>query len=232
MKGNIYDFYILHQRKYKENSLLITVFSKEFGKLSAIVRVSKKQQNLYQPLVALSGEFSLPKISEGLSKVYNIEFVESFYDKSYIVLMSLQYINELMYVLLSHSHDEAELFDKYDFILKNITKDNYLYMLRMFELELLNSLGHSICIDQDISGQDIAINKSYGVLPSMGFKVFGGAGAIKGSTIKKIYEPMFLWSDEDLKNITRIIRININACLNGRELKSRRLIREYLSLKG
>ena len=231
MKGNIYDFYILHQRKYKENSLLITVFSKEFGKLSAIVRVSKKQQNLYQPLVALSGEFSLPKASEGLSKVYNIEFVESFYNKSYIVLMSLQYINELMYALLSHSHDEVKLFNKYDFILKNITKDNYLYMLRMFELELLNSLGHSICVDQDVGGEAITTDKSYGVLPSIGFKIFDGVGAIKGSTIKKIYEPMFLWSEDDLKNITRIIRININACLSGRELKSRKLIREYLSLK-
>lgn len=47
----LYDFYILHQRKYRENSLLVSVFTREFGKLSALIAINKKTTNLYQPLV-------------------------------------------------------------------------------------------------------------------------------------------------------------------------------------
>ena len=114
------DFYILHQRKYQESSLLVSIFTSDHGKLSAIIRVNKKQANLYQPLVKLRGDLSLVK-KDGLSRVSNVEFGESFYKKSYINLLSLQYINELIYLLLSYSHEEIVLFQKYDFILQNIS---------------------------------------------------------------------------------------------------------------
>lgn len=77
----LYDFYILHQRKYRENSLLVSVFTREFGKLSALIAINKKTTNLYQPLVKLRGQINLAKKADGLSKIYNIEFVESFYQK-------------------------------------------------------------------------------------------------------------------------------------------------------
>lgn len=121
----LYDFYILYQRKYRENSLLVSVFTREFGKLSALIAINKKTTNLYQPLVKLRGQINLAKKADGLSKIYNIEFVESFYQKTYINLLSLQYINELIYLLLNYSHEEDVLFDKYDFILRNIDEANY-----------------------------------------------------------------------------------------------------------
>ena len=61
MKSKIIDFYILHQFKYQENSLLVSIFTPEYGKLCAIIRVNKKQANLYQPLVKLRGDLSLAK---------------------------------------------------------------------------------------------------------------------------------------------------------------------------
>ncbi|MDE4959480.1 DNA repair protein RecO C-terminal domain-containing protein, partial [Francisella tularensis subsp. holarctica] len=79
-------------------------------------------------------------------------FVESFYQKTYINLLSLQYINELIFLLLNYSHEEDFLFDKYDFILRNIDEANYRHLLRMFDLELLNSLGQGIYVDSDIDG--------------------------------------------------------------------------------
>jgi DNA repair protein RecO (recombination protein O) len=231
MKGSLYEFYILHQKKYKENSLLITIFTKEFGKISAISRVSKKQQNLYQPIVLMKGELSLSKQSDGLSKVFNIESISSYYNKSYIVLISIQYINELLYILISYSHEEEQLFKKYDFIIQNINDENYTYMLRMFEIELLHSLGQSIFIDKDINGNKILDESIYDILPLHGFRLSKLDYGIKGTSINKIYSSMLLWSDNDLKNISKIMRLNINACLNGRELKSRKLLIDYLFLK-
>ncbi|MFC4891912.1 DNA repair protein RecO [Pseudofrancisella aestuarii] len=233
MKGKLYDFYILHQKKYKENSILVSLFTLEFGKLSAIIRVNKKQQNLYQPITKLRGEISFSKKGDGLNKVFNIEFVESNYKSSYIILLSIQYVNELMYLLLTYSHEEEALFRKYDFLIKNINENNYKYLLRMFELELLNSLGQTICTDKDIAGEKIKLDEFYEVIPLTGFKLMveKDTSKISGKSIKKIYDSMVLWDEEDLAYIGKITKISINACLDRRELKSRKLLLDYLRLK-
>ncbi|ALB01864.1 DNA recombination protein RecO [Francisella persica ATCC VR-331] len=229
---HLYDFYILHQRKYRENSLLVSVFTREFGKLSVLITINKKNANLYQPLVKLKGQISLAKKADGLGKIYNIEFIESFYQKSYINLLSLQYINELIYLLLNYSHEEDILFDKYDFILRNIDEANYRYLLRMFELELLNSLGHGIYVDNDINGISIQNNCSYTILPN-GFRkdLSSAINSISGRSLKKINQPLSLWSNDDLKAISRVTRVCIDYVLAGKQLKSRKLLVDYLNLK-
>lgn len=233
MRGKLYDFYILHQKKFKENSILVSLFTLEFGKLSAIIRVNKKQQNLYQPITKLRGEISFSKKGDGLNKVFNIEFVESNYKSSYIILLSIQYVNELMYLLLSYSHEEEILFRKYDFLIKNINESNYKYLLRMFELELLNALGQAICIEEDIAGEKISQNMFYEIIPLTGFKLMveKDTSKISGKSIKRIYDSMLIWDEEDLAHIGRITRVSINACLDKRELKSRKLLLDYLRLK-
>ncbi|APD50298.1 DNA repair protein RecO [Francisella hispaniensis] len=228
----LYDFYILHQRKYRENSLLVFIFTREFGKVSALITVNKKTANLYQPLVKLKGQIKLAKKADGLAKIYNIEFVESFYQKSYINLLSLQYINELIYLLLNYSHEEDILFDKYDFILRNIDEANYRYLLRMFELELLNSLGQGIYADSDIDGISIQNDSSYTILPN-GFRkdLDLATNCISGSSLKKINQPLSSWSNDDLKAISRVTRVCIDYALAGKQLKSRKLLIDYLNLK-
>ena len=232
MKSETVDFYILHQRKYQESSLLVSIFTREHGKLSTIIRVNKKQANLYQPLVKLRGDLSLAKKDTSLSRVTNIEYVESYYKKSYINLLSLQYINELIYLLLSYSHEEIVLFQKYDFILQNITDENYKYLLRMFELELLESMGHGVYVAQDTLGQDIASDGDYHVVAG-GFKASASemVNTVKGKHLLKINEPVASWDNYDLRVISRVVRVNIDYLLAGKELKSRRLLIDYLNLK-
>lgn len=232
MKDQLYEFYILHQRKYKEDALLVSIFTREFGKLSAIIRVPKKQANLYQPLVKLRGQISMAKKATGLSKVYNIELVESFYKKSYINLLSLQYLNELLYLLLNYSHEEERLFDKYNFVIRNIADENYKYLLRMFELELLESLGQGIYICDDVMGNSIEHDKNY-IIVGYGFRLVEceTSQTIRGSHLLKINESIGTWSESDLRVISKVLRVNIDNVLEGRELKSRRLLVDYLSLK-
>lgn len=227
----LYDFYILHQCKYKENSLLASIFTREFGKISGLIRVNKKTINLYQPLVKLRGQISLAKKSDGLSKIYNVEFVESFYQNTYINLLSLQYMNELIYLLLSYSHEEEFLFEKYGFILKNINEINYKYLLRMFELELLDSLGQGVYVDCDIDGMLIDENLSYSILAT-GFKknLSTIPNSIAGKNLLKINQSVSLWTDEDLKAISKVTRAYIDYALAGKQLRSRKLLIDYLNL--
>lgn len=231
MTEKLHSFYILHQRKYKENSLLLSIFTREFGKLSAVVRTTKKDANQYQPLVELKGQISISKKSDGLSRVYNTEFVRSCYQKSYINLLSLQYINELLYLLLNYSHEEDVLFTKYDFVLKNLNEDNYKYLLRMFELELLESLGHGIYIDCDDLGQPVDSESKYLVSINGIKKVsLNTHGAIQGDSLLKIHRGISTWSELDLKAISKVTRAYIDSVLAGKQLKSRKLLIDYLNL--
>lgn len=232
MRDQLYNFFILHQRKYKENTLLVSVFTQEFGKLSAIVRTNKKTLNLYQPLVKLRGQISFAKKEGGLNKIYNIEFVESFYQNSYINLLSLQYINELIYLLLSYSHEEKLLFDKYAFILRNIDENNYRYLLRMFELELLETLGQGIYVDCDDENLPIECECNYYISP-YGFKrsLEALVNTVSGSSLLKINQPISMWDDNDLKAISKVTRVCIDSVLGDKKLKSRELLVDYLNLK-
>jgi DNA repair protein RecO (recombination protein O) len=186
---------------------------------------------LYQPLIKLKGQISLAKKSDGLSKVYNIEFVESFYQHSYINLLSLQYINELIYLLLNYSHEEEVLFSKYDFILKNINENNYRYLLRMFELELLESLGQGIYIDNDSDGMPINENHCYTILVNSFYKANDNiSNTITGESLLKINQPIRLWNHNDLKAISKVTRTYIDNVLAGKKLKSRKLLIDYMNL--
>ena len=231
MKGKLYNFYILHQRKYRENYLLLSIFTSEFGKLSAIVRVSKKQMNLYQPLVKLQGEISFAKKDSGLNRLYNIEIVDSFYKKKYICLLSLQYVNELIYLLLNYPHEEEKLFQKYNFVIEHINHDNYRYLLRFFELELLESLGQTIHVENDIDNQKISADMNYYIVPG-GFKLSlqNNLNTAKGINLLKINEPVHLWNENDLKAISRVTRISIDNALSGKQLKTRKLLLDFLNL--
>ncbi|AIT09011.1 DNA recombination protein RecO [Candidatus Francisella endociliophora] len=232
MKEQLYNFYILHQRKYKENSLLLSVFTRELGKVSVIVRTNKKTVNLYQPLVELRGQISVAKKADSLSKLYNVEFVASCYQKSYINLLSLQYANELLYMLLSHSHEEDILFSKYDFLLKNIDENNYKYLLRMFELELLESLGQGIYVDCDVDGVPIDSGFRYVVLNNDFKKCLNAElNTISGASLLKINQSISAWSETDLKEISKVVRAFVDYVLAGKQLKSRKLLIDYLSLK-
>ena len=232
MKSKAIDFYILHQCKYQENSLLVSIFTREHGKLSAIIRVNKKQANLYQPLVKLRGDLTLAKKDISLSRVANIECIELFYKKSYINLLSLQYVNELIYLLFRYSHEEVMLFQKYDFLLQNMDDNNYKYLLRMFELELLESMGHGVYVAQDTLGQDIVDDGDYNIVAGE-FKasVSEMLNTVKGRHLLKINKPIASWCNTDLKVISRVVRVNIDYLLSGKELKSRRLLIDYLNLK-
>lgn len=232
MKEQLYNFYILHQRKYKENSLLLSIFTREFGKISAIVRTNKKNVSLYQPLAELRGQISLSKKVDGLSKLYNVEFVKSCYQKSYINLLSLQYINELIYLLLSYSHEEDILFAKYDFLLKNLNEDNYKYLLRMFELELLESLGHGIYVDYDQLGNPINKDDNYLILINGFKKVLANTpGSVLGDNLLKIHQPINTWLENDLRTISKVTRVYIDSVLAGKQLKSRMFLIDYLNLQ-
>ena len=101
----------------------------------------------------------------------------------------------------------------------------------MFELELLDSLGQGIYVDCDIDGMLIDESLSYSILAT-GFKknLSTIPNSIAGKELLKINQSVSSWTTEDLKAISKVTRTYIDYALAGRQLKSRKLLIDYLNL--
>jgi len=229
-----YDFFVLHSQKYKESSLLLTIFAKDLGRINVIVSHSKKKAGFFQSFCLFNAQIKEPKNANSLGSVYSVDNLAVYSDISYLISLSKLYVNEILYYLLSVQHAENSLFNYYLHLLKNLNMDNYQYLLRFFEIKLLESLGYSLISDIDNSGGEIVDGRYYNILPLDGYQlasIFTRKYAIKGLYINALNKPFSTWSIDVLKNISKITKLNISAILGYRELKTRELLKDYLELK-
>jgi len=145
-------------------------------------------------------------------------------------LLSAYYINELLLNLL-HRHDpQPEIFEAYRKTIGALKGQvEVAAQLRRFELEMLRLLGYAVNLDHDTeSDSDLDVAQCYeyhverGLVPvarKEGPMVFSGAElvAIRNQDFS---DPV------TLKNAGRLLRQVIAWHLNGKELKSRKVLKE------
>ncbi len=150
--------FVLHSRPWRETSMLLEVFTEEYGKIVLCARGvrGKKSQirSLLQPFTPLylswsgRGEMQTLTRSEPAGPAIKL---------SGYALYSALYMNELM-VRLLHRHDpHPELFNHYRQALEKLSRTDLLEQsLREFELQLLTAIGYGLAIDADINGEIIS----------------------------------------------------------------------------
>ena len=139
------------------------------------------------------------------------------------------YINELILKLL-HRHDAHEaLFEKYQEQMLNLSEQRDPFVvLRVFEKHLLKEIGFALILDHDAeSGAAIRHDRSYRYLPEKGpvLAASHDNGAISGSTLIALRKEEFP-TRENHRQATRLTRYLIDLQLNGKPLRTRRVIRE------
>lgn len=167
------DAIVLHHYDYRNTSLIIHFFLRDFGKISAVAKGVKKSKKNYfsllQPFQSLT--VSLTGTLSGESELLLLKNVESTpvnWKLSGKPLYCAYYINEILLRLLPSQSDCHDIFDLYHEVLGLLTQctqhDAILYEvpLRLFELKILEFLGYGLNLDYDIrSGSAIEANKLY-----------------------------------------------------------------------
>jgi len=154
--------YILHQRPYRDTSIIVDVFTESFGRRSLVARGAKrpksKLKGLLQPfqplLISWVGKTELVTLTDAEHHSHLVS-VKSGY------LPSAFYLNELLLKLLHKDDPHAELFTAYHHAisrLKNLdggSSDDLYHQacLRAFETQLLQSIGYGLVLDHDVSTQ-------------------------------------------------------------------------------
>lgn len=222
--------FVLHQRPYRETSLLLDVFTEQAGRLSLVargVRQQKRRQNnpfqLFQPLwLSWFGRGELATLGQ-------VETTQAaFLLRGPAALCGL-YINELLVRLLSSQHPEPAVFALYQQTLARLADaDNIEISLRLFELQLLDGLGYGLDLFNDNDGNAITAGAYYWYQPEQGLVAASdpnGADLISGSSLLQLQKAED-FDEQALAEIKKLMRTVLNYYLDGKPLKSRALFAE------
>lgn len=237
---------ILHQRAYRETSLLLDVFTQEYGKISLVARgvrrVKSSLRPLLQPFVPLLLSW------QGKSELMSLITAET-HSKAYLLsgkkLLSGFYLNELLVRLLQKQDPHPELYAIYQQTLLELEQAEFEVagekILRCFEKKLLEELGYGLQLTYDVTTkQPFNENEQYIFYPEEGFKLVDTGCQIvsereacwnasgmtssffSGKTLLDLQREKFADS-ESLRQAKRLMRLALLPLIGNKPLQSRRL---------
>lgn len=147
--------YIYHIRSFRETSLILEVLSLNYGPLHVMARGAKRAnsqvQGIFQPFVPLKLSMRQGRKEDGLFYLSDYEYCTEGYNFKMPDYFCGMYVNELLHHLLNAKERDLTLFASYVSTLESIAQRDHIEThLRIFELNLLESLGYglSACDDE------------------------------------------------------------------------------------
>jgi DNA repair protein RecO (recombination protein O) len=163
--------YVLHTYPYKETSLVVELFTRDFGRVSAVAKGARRPRSAmrgmlqsFQPLLgAWSGKLELKTL-------HSLEWYSGLLMLQGEALMCGFYLNELLLRLLPREDAHEALFDEYTQTLKllSLAPDDSANILRRFELRLLQALGYAVPLTQNIRDEAVTAEAHYYYVPEVG----------------------------------------------------------------
>lgn len=225
--------FVLHRRPYSESSLILDVFSEEYGRVSVLSKGARSKRSslkgALQPFTPLllkwSGNGAMKTLREA-------EPISLGLPLSGINLYSGLYINELIGRVLVQEVPMPGLFHDYLHALTELAQSsNPEPALRRFELSLLAAMGYGVdflhCAG---SGEPVDPDMTYRYREQKGFiaSVRKDHFTFYGSELIAISERRFTTQDQ-LKSAKRFTRVALKPYISGKPLKSRELFLKVFS---
>ncbi|MDJ0957549.1 MAG: DNA repair protein RecO [Arenicellales bacterium] len=224
--------YTLHSRPYRESSLLIDAFTREYGRVTVLAKgirkLKSRQRSAMLPFSLLSigwsGKGELPVLTQAE------------HDGPVTVLRGQRrlcgfYVNELLVKLL-HKHDpHAELFDAYHGLLDILVGGVDMEMhLRLFEKRLLQELGYALELEHESDGSTrIDPQAIYQYVPMYGAVRVGRTTSniltVQGATLLALAREKL--DRTDLDESKQLMRSVISHYLGQHRINARSLFRTY-----
>lgn len=222
--------YLLQHWPYKEASLIIDVLTRDFGRVPILAKGVRKPRSktagLLRPFLPLQLSY------RGKAELKTLTFVEQGAQAPPPLQgMSLYcgfYINELIGHFLHKFDPHPEVFQLYRECLAELSENSEIErVLRIFELNLLTSVGYGLPLDfDDQHKKPVSASKKYFFNADCG-PVEAEDGDIAGQTLLALHTRTFTDS-ETLAAAKKFMRTVIDFHLQGRPLKSRAVIARIL----
>lgn len=224
--------YVLHTRSYRDTSVILELFTHEYGRISAVARGAKglrsRFKGLLQPFVPLLASWS------GRGELMTLSSAEVHgtpHNLAGEALICGLYLNELLTYLLHRYDAHPYLYEAYQQTLVAFqqNKRSKAEILRIFEQQLLAELGYALQLDQDIqSGSKIDPSKYYffdptqGLIPCDTRYVHNTRDLFLGERLLALHAGEYS-NEKILQDAKRLLRIALNRLLAGKAIRSREL---------
>jgi DNA repair protein RecO (recombination protein O) len=217
----------LHQYAYRDTSRIVEVFTAEHGRLTVFARGANSAKS---PLKGVLRPFQRLLISwsgkSDAGQLVSAEIDGRISSLSPARLMSGFYLNELLLKLTERWDPHPDIFSAYAACIQALCDGEIEEpALRRFEKHLLNDLGYGLELARTVEGVPVQADRYYRFALQSGPQacVAEAPGAVYGQSLADLQSESFA-DARSLRDAKRLLRAAIDACLDGRALKSREVM--------
>ena len=221
--------YLLHQRPFRDSSLILDLYTREHGRLTAFARGVRGPRSRFsglqpfQPLLlSWSGRGEAPSLTGAECEGPAVQLPPA-------VLMGAFYLNELVLRLTIVHDPHPELFDGYAAAVSQLQACAELEpTLRRFEQQLLEQSGYGVELDREAGeGEPVRADAYYHLMPGVGLRhvAAGAPGATSGRVLLELAAGGLPDDVDGRRQVRMLLRAALDHCLEGRELASRTVAR-------
>lgn len=227
--------FVLHYRAYRETSLIVEIMGRNSGRLGLIAKGARRPRSELRGLLQSFRPLLLSWSGRGelglLTGAEPDRYVPRLRGNA---LFSGFYMNELLMRLLHRFDPHPELFDHYYAAVEALGSGKRTEsVLRIFEKQLLESIGYGLVLDRDIdSGEPIHVECAYCYQADRGpSSVLDGDHASGNDGVQVVGETLLslarehLDDDRVLDEAKRLMRTVLRRYLGDKPLATRSLFR-------
>lgn len=163
--------YVLHGRPYRETSLLLEVFTRDYGRIGLVARGARAARSRWKSLLQPFRPLLLSWNQRGeLGTLTAADQIASPPAAQGQALFCGLYVNELLVRGLHRSDAHPELFEAYRQLLSElVSHDQPEPVLRVFEKQLLDALGFGLALESEYdTGRPVLPTAWYAYVPERG----------------------------------------------------------------
>jgi DNA repair protein RecO (recombination protein O) len=237
-KVNAQPAYVLHTYPYRETSLIVQAFTRDFGRVALIARGARRPRSALRGLMMAFQPLELAWTGKGeVFTLLKAEWQGGLPLLSGQALFCGYYINELLMHLLPREDAHEALFEHYGEMLNSLGAVGSGKVqeadLRCFEKALLQELGYGLMLAHDAADQPLLPEQHYAYEIERGPIALGDPGdsplCVRGQTLLDMHRDDF--SDKRSRSEAKtLMRSLLNHYLGGVELESRKIFKELQEL--
>lgn len=227
--------WILHHRPFRDTSQILDILSRDHGRLAVVAKGSRgaksKLRGILRPFLPLQVSWV---IRSDLGTLTGAEMNGAPLSLTGDALISGYYVNELILKLTQRHDPLPDIFSIYGKTIERMVgSGNVAPSLRQFEMELLRMLGYGLNLDHDTETlKPLRAEQRYEYLAEEGPVPVDGDKhdrplVFTGAELAAISEQQF--TDRNvLRNATSLLKHVIAYHLGGKELQSRKVLKEMM----
>ena len=226
--------FVLHSYPFRETSLIVEAFSRDFGRVALLARGARRPRSVMRGVLMAFQPLELSWAGKGeVQTLMKAEWQGGQPLLTGKALFCGYYLNELLVNLLPREDAHHRLFSFYAEILRRFALAPRESDIRCFERAFLQELGYGLLLLHDVDGYPVDPDGFYAYEIERGPVRLDAAGkgplAIRGKTLIDLAADDFA-DTRTLSEAKQLMRALIAHYLGGKSLETRKIFLEYHEL--